>query len=98
MALISCKECNNGVSDLAINCPKCGYKLRTPIINSLHTGVWFLMMSSLILTVVSCVSLKDVILPFDILVIWFVGLIVLGIIEKILRVFARPTRYEMRPW
>ncbi len=30
MALISCKECNEQVSDQALKCPKCGFQLRKP--------------------------------------------------------------------
>ncbi|MBK9928820.1 MAG: zinc ribbon domain-containing protein [Saprospiraceae bacterium] len=30
MALINCKECNAEVSDKALDCPKCGAKLRSP--------------------------------------------------------------------
>lgn len=28
MALINCKECGNSVSDIALDCPSCGAKLR----------------------------------------------------------------------
>lgn len=30
MAMISCPECNNSVSDTAFKCPKCGVQLRKP--------------------------------------------------------------------
>jgi len=30
MALISCPECNNNVSDAAFKCPSCGTQLRKP--------------------------------------------------------------------
>jgi len=30
MALISCPECRQGVSDQAMSCPKCGYPLIKP--------------------------------------------------------------------
>ena len=30
MAIINCKECNAEVSDKALDCPKCGAKLRKP--------------------------------------------------------------------
>ena len=30
MALVSCKECNAEISDKALDCPKCGAKLRKP--------------------------------------------------------------------
>jgi DNA-directed RNA polymerase subunit RPC12/RpoP len=30
MALINCKECGAEVSDKALDCPKCGAKLRKP--------------------------------------------------------------------
>ena len=30
MSLINCKECNVEVSDKALDCPKCGAKLRNP--------------------------------------------------------------------
>ena len=30
MALIYCPECNNSISDQAINCPHCGYPLQKP--------------------------------------------------------------------
>ncbi|MDT8426085.1 MAG: zinc ribbon domain-containing protein [Methyloprofundus sp.] len=30
MAIINCPECQNEVSDSALNCPKCGVQLRKP--------------------------------------------------------------------
>jgi hypothetical protein len=29
MSLINCPECNNKISDMANNCPKCGYPLKS---------------------------------------------------------------------
>ena len=32
MALISCKECNNQISDTVVNCPHCGFIYRKQLL------------------------------------------------------------------
>lgn len=38
MALIKCPECNKTISDLAINCPNCGFPLQEVLFSSSNVG------------------------------------------------------------
>ena len=96
MALIRCKECENEVSDLAINCPKCGYKLRTPIINALRRSLQVFSIIFLIISIFAFykrTEFAEFARPI-ILVISIIGGLIFGLIEKLLRIFAKPKKYE----
>ena len=61
MSLINCPECKNDISNYAINCPSCGYKLNRPKRGFLNTFFVLLFLGfNLIMLVIAAMSLQTI--------------------------------------
>ena len=57
MALINCKECGKEVSDKAINCPHCGYKMNKSEGMKVANGIaWMFIIFMIIMMILSWIS------------------------------------------
>ena len=56
MAIIKCPECNKGISDKAVSCPHCGYRLKE-IPQGMGGCGWFLLIVGAIITAVVLLSM-----------------------------------------
>lgn len=77
MALVKCPECNHEVSDKALTCPNCGYKLLEN--NKIKISTKVPLATSIIYTICVCIYASDYLWDISSIIMLIVGLALVGL-------------------